>query len=163
MQTTRGRSEQERKESVEKSDQIQGTRGKVSCVAWAGILTESMRSLCGLHDPQDPGRAQLAPCSLFLAYHAILPLSLSVFNQRWHKTLSCCSSSCYFPSTCRDVASHWWLPQGPVGRRCATELFSPCPMVRFICFLPTQSHHRCWRALLWHWGEHSQIFQFLCH
>lgn len=59
-----------------------------------------------------------------------------------------CSSSCYFPSTCRDVASHWWLPQGPVGRRCATELFSPCPMVRFICFLPTQSHHRCWRALL---------------
>lgn len=67
MQTTRGRSEQERKESVEKSDQIQGTRGKVSCVAWAGILTESMRSLCGLHDPQDPGRAQLAPCSLFLA------------------------------------------------------------------------------------------------
>lgn len=77
MQTTRGRSEQERKESVEKSDQIQGTRGKVSCVAWAGILTESMRSLCGLHDPQDPGRAQLAPCSLFLAPRACLVALLS--------------------------------------------------------------------------------------
>lgn len=67
MKTTRGRSEQGRKESVEKSDQIRGTLAKVSYVTWAGIPTESMRSLCGLQGPRDPGRAQLAPCSLFLA------------------------------------------------------------------------------------------------